>query len=224
MASNNAYGPQIVTDGLVLCLDANNAKSYPGAGTAWYDLSGNGNNGTLTNGPTFSADEGGGSMVFDGASGDDSIPITKNNLPLVDNISHTAWVKSTSISDSQNIWSQNGPIFMRIVSSKLRMGFYTGSWFYENGPTTLSSNTWYYFVTTFDGYTARAYINGNKEMETSKVGSLASNASIYVGYTPAVGEQAGFAGYISRVCRYNKTLSHAEIKQNYNALRSRFGK
>ena len=45
MASNNAYGPQIVTDGLVCCLDANNTKSYPGAGTTWYDLSGHGSNG-----------------------------------------------------------------------------------------------------------------------------------------------------------------------------------
>ena len=62
----NNYGPRIVTDGLVLCLDAGNSKSYPGSGTAWNDLSRNGNNGTL-NGPTFnSADRG--SIVFDGTN------------------------------------------------------------------------------------------------------------------------------------------------------------
>ena len=47
------YSPKIVTDGLVLSVDAANKKSYPGSGTTWYDLSGNAINGTLTNGPTF---------------------------------------------------------------------------------------------------------------------------------------------------------------------------
>jgi len=52
-------GPNIVTSGLVLQLDAANTKSYPGSGTTWTDLSGNGNNGTLTNSPTFSSANGG---------------------------------------------------------------------------------------------------------------------------------------------------------------------
>ena len=61
------YGPKIVTSGLVLCLDAANKRSYPGTGTTWTDLSGNSNNGTLTNGPTFSAGNQG-SIVFDGTN------------------------------------------------------------------------------------------------------------------------------------------------------------
>ena len=56
---------QIVKDGLVLALDAGNTKSYPGSGTSWSDLSGQGNTGTLTNGPTYSSADGG-SIVFDG--------------------------------------------------------------------------------------------------------------------------------------------------------------
>ena len=59
------YNPRIVTDGLVLLLDAGNTKSYPGTGTTWTDISRNGNNGTLTNGPTFDSANGG-SLVFDG--------------------------------------------------------------------------------------------------------------------------------------------------------------
>ena len=58
-------GPKIVKDGLVLCLDAGNSESYPGSGTTWTDLSGNGNNGTLTNGPTFNTGSLG-SISFDG--------------------------------------------------------------------------------------------------------------------------------------------------------------
>lgn len=60
------YNPKIVTDGLVMCLDAANRKSYSGTGTIWRDLVGS-NNGTLTNGPTYSS-AGGGSIVFDGAN------------------------------------------------------------------------------------------------------------------------------------------------------------
>lgn len=61
------HSPKIVTNGLVLALDAANNKSYPGSGVTWYDLSGNGNNGTLTNGPTFNVGNLG-SIVFDGTN------------------------------------------------------------------------------------------------------------------------------------------------------------
>jgi len=62
-----AHSPNTVTNGLVLCLDAANKRSYPGTGTVWTDLSGRGNNGTLTNGPTFNSGNGG-SIVFDGSN------------------------------------------------------------------------------------------------------------------------------------------------------------
>ena len=61
------YSPKIVTDGLVLCLDAGNPNSYPGSGNTWTDLSRGRNNGTLTNGPTFDSGNGG-SIVFDGST------------------------------------------------------------------------------------------------------------------------------------------------------------
>ena len=62
-----SYSPKIVTDGLVLYLDAENTRSYPGTGTTWSDLSRDGNNGTLTNGPTVDSGNGG-SIVFDGSN------------------------------------------------------------------------------------------------------------------------------------------------------------
>ena len=65
MAFNN--GPRIVTNGLVLCLDASDRNSYPGSGTTWYDVSNNGNHATLTNGPTFSTSNGG-IFTFDGSN------------------------------------------------------------------------------------------------------------------------------------------------------------
>ena len=76
-----SYNPRIVTDGLVLALDAGNPKSYPGSGTTWTDLSGNGNNGTLTNGPTYSSANGG-SIVFDGVDDYAEITDSSNNFDL----------------------------------------------------------------------------------------------------------------------------------------------
>ena len=61
-----SHSPRIVTDGLVFCLDAANIRSYPGTGTTWTDLKG-GNEGTLTNGPTFSSDNAG-SISTDGSN------------------------------------------------------------------------------------------------------------------------------------------------------------
>ena len=73
-----SYSPLIVTDGLVMYLDAANPKSYPGTGTTWTDISRNNNNGTLTNGPTFSSANLG-SIVFDGSN--DAIQL--NHRPAV---------------------------------------------------------------------------------------------------------------------------------------------
>ena len=77
-------GPKIITSGCVLSLDAADKLSYKGSGTSWYDLSGNSNTGTLTNGPTFSAGNQG-NIVFDGV---DDYLITANQ-PLTNNSSFT---------------------------------------------------------------------------------------------------------------------------------------
>ena len=79
---NILTGEDVVTSGLVLWLDAGQTRSYPGSGTTWYDLSGNGNNGTLTNGPTYSSTNGG-DLIFDGA--DDYISINSTNMNFASN-------------------------------------------------------------------------------------------------------------------------------------------
>ena len=95
------FFPSIVTNGLVLCLDAGNQLSYPGTGTTWNDLSRNGNNGTLTNGPVFNS---GGSMVFDGV--DDYISTnTNSSLTQAGSIQFTAeiWAKKSASNKDLNI-------------------------------------------------------------------------------------------------------------------------
>ncbi len=84
-------GPDINENGLVLSLDAANYKSYTGSGTTWRDLSGNSNNGTLTNGPTFNAANMG-AIVFDGT--DDKVTISMNSSFIygVSPFSLNAWI------------------------------------------------------------------------------------------------------------------------------------
>jgi hypothetical protein len=209
----------IVTDGLVLALDAANPKSYPGSGTTWFDLSGNGNNGTLVNGVGYSVDNLG-SLVFDGV--DDSVNVI--NPGISQTFSVLSWINCTNVSSSNNIVSKNGPYFMRIVSSKLRFNVLTSTgWLFQVGNATLSNNVWYNLAMVYDGSTWKGYINSNLDFSVSKTGTISSNASLYIGYTPAVGEQAGFNGNITKVSIYNRALSVQEIQQNFNALRGRYG-
>jgi hypothetical protein len=84
------HSPRIVTDGLVLALDAANSLSYPGSGTTWTDLSGKGNNGTLVNGPTFDQANGG-SIVFDGT--DDYVNLPDGLLSGTGDFTIIQWVQ-----------------------------------------------------------------------------------------------------------------------------------
>jgi hypothetical protein len=83
------YTGGLITEGLVLNLDAAKRDSYPGSGTLWKDLSGNGNNGTLTNGPTYTGVSKDASIIFDGVDDYVQIPynIGNSNVDYTINIS-----------------------------------------------------------------------------------------------------------------------------------------
>ena len=131
------YNPKIVTDGLVLALDAANVKSYPGSGTTWTDMSGNGNNVTLTNGPTFSSDNGG-SIVFDGVND----TATLSNPSTLSNYTLSLWINIISYSGERQLFSR--------VDESLGITTYGGKYMIYNGnivndlPNGLNPNT--YFV------------------------------------------------------------------------------
>ena len=137
------YNPKIVTDGLVLCYDAANDRSYPNTGTTWTDLAGS-NNGTLTNGPTFDTTNGG-SIVFDGTNDRISIPI--GDLPSGANRTLEAVVKFDSLGwrtvFSQEAGSGTGRILLGVhgTTSKL-VTFITGS--AQQHSSTVSTGTIYH--------------------------------------------------------------------------------
>ena len=188
-------------------------------GSTLIDMTGRGNTGTLTNGPTYSSANGG-SLVFDGVN--DRVDVLNPGISQTFTVS--AWVNCSNVASSNNIVSKNGPYFMRIVNSKVRFNVLTsvGSWLFQNGTTTLSNNIWYNFSMTYDSSFFKGYINSNLEFNTAKTGSISINNGLYIGYTPAAGEQAGFNGNIAQVSIYNRALTAAEIQQNFNATRSRF--
>ena len=91
-----AHSPSTVMNGLVLCLDAANSKSYPGSGDTWFDLSGRGNNGTLVNGVGYDSGNGG-SFSLDGVDDYSSVPST-NGLDLSGtstSLTVSCWARTT---------------------------------------------------------------------------------------------------------------------------------
>ena len=229
MATN--YNPRIVTDGLLLALDAGSSKSYPGSGTTWTDLSGNGINGTLTNGPTF--DSGNlGSINFDGSN--DFVTTNTQLDPEADGLfadSTSRW-SITSFFNSDTVASGTGAITGKGGGTGGGATYVT----YRDGSnlkvrlrggvrttvSSISANTWYEVTVTWDGTTSKSYLNGVFATNIS-VGSAGKQTDNFAIGATAAGSNTHFNGKISVTLVYNKALTAAEISQNYNALKGRYG-
>ena len=215
-------GPEINESGLVLYLDAGNIKSYPGSGTSWTDISGRGNTGTLTNGPTYSSSNGG-SIVFDGA--DDVITFASNNIISgTQNFTIEAIVKSNNTASPDYIFGNYGVA----NTGGLEIYFYLQKfYFYFNGVYTVSnsivsSNTWYIATFTRSGNSTSIYINSILDATGTNSTSITTNLSYRIGNGPDYNSEI-YAGNIASVKVYNRALTAAEVSQNFNALRGRFG-
>lgn len=220
---SNQYGPRIVTNGLVLCLDAGNSKSYPGSGIAWNDLSGNNNHGTLINGPTYSSSNKG-SIVFDGIN--DSV-VTSLNIGT--SFTWNIWYKTNIVSSSfRNLISIRGPSYMLMLlnATNNSMGFWASDTL-TSGPSlnmdSISTNVWYFATFAREGNSIsngyKAYMNGIFR-GSSNTGIWSSSSPIVLGGREDVAQFLN--GYISQVSIYNRSLSPQEILQNYNAAKGRF--
>ena len=148
MAVQYAFG-QIVTNGLVLALDAADRNSYPDSGTTWTDLSGNGSNGTLINGPTFSSVNGG-SIVFDGLNDyvNISTPVNLTNPSTICAFINT----SVTTGSNQVIYgpSANQEDNWLSISNNKAQIFATQTANVNNftitGTTTIEANKWYHIT------------------------------------------------------------------------------
>jgi len=218
-----SYNPRIVTDGLVLCLDAGNTKSYPGSGSTWNSLVGSGI-GTLTNGPTYSSSNGG-SIAFDGA--DDHVNCGLSSFQPTA-ITLCAWVKHTVSTDS-------GIIVKGDVNEATEWGMSFGysSPHYLLGrattyfdqlayPWTGSLLTGFHYVcyTMINNTRASLYVDGASVASTNTIGSIGLNAkNVLIGKWNNYGP---LNGNVAQASIYNRALTAAEISQNYNALKTRY--
>jgi hypothetical protein len=228
MATN--YNPKIITDGLVLALDAGNSKSYPGSGSTWTDLSGNGNNGTLANGPTYNSGNGG-YIEFDGTNDDCDLSSTP---PVNGNeITFSVWNYGIDARNSSIIWL-SGSSGIRMLQVHLP---YSGNIVYfdaGDGVTgydrinKTASNSeyrgWHHwsFTKNATNGTMYIYLDGSLwHSGTGKTRTIGTPDTIRsIGST---GSNDYHRGYISNLQLYNQELTAEEIQQNFNALKGRYG-
>jgi hypothetical protein len=225
-----AYNPKIVTDGLVLALDAANPKSYPGTGTSWSDLSKNENNGTLVNGVGYnSANKG--SLVFDGINDyvDCGNTASLNAIGGTTNITVSGWAYYTAYGGGGQPYSvitvKGNPWTWLLENPSRTFRFRITAGAADVNVADTSSHLldiWYNVVGTYDGSNMRIYVNGVLKNTRAQTGILATNA-----VTAKIGTFQGtnynLTGRISNVSIYNRALSAQEIQQNFNATRGRYG-
>ena len=229
------YNPKIITDGLVLCLDSANVKSYPGSGTTWFDLSNSKLNFTVN--ASFINSQG----LSTGASASSA------TTSLLDTDFHTILFmfkinsNGTQPEGYSGTWdkifsfnaggSDRTPGVWRYPSERRIHWRYdpgnTGADFDATSSSAFSPtgtqfflNTWYYIGVTKSGATATPHVNGvNFTSQTVANPKTAGSSAIilFQAYT------ATASAIMNCVHVYNRALSTAEVQQNFNAIRGRFG-
>jgi hypothetical protein len=224
------HSPRIVTDGLVLCLDAANRKSYPGSGTIWSDLAGS-NNGSLINSITFS-NLNRGVLVFDGT--DEYINITSNSLIndcLASDFTYEIWTnpKTTGFS-SGKIFAKGaflqttGFNGITYATSTQRFSLSYGNpsqGLIASDPGSVLPGNWYHFIFTRIGTTISFYLNNKLTYSYTNSYNFASTFPLRIsGNSQPNPDDAHQSVAIFR--QYRRGFSSTDVAQNYNALKGRF--
>jgi hypothetical protein len=223
-----SHSPRIITDGLVLCVDAANKRSYPGTGTTWTDLA-SGSNGTLTNGPTFGSDNGG-SLVFDGTN--DYVELgNDSSFDITQTLTLECWAKKTTKNNYHHLISKFPSSQCSYMLGTIKTSGYvlfqkstTGADQGLSGTFAVDvcDGNWYHIIASYNSLTSTLIMSINNKIQTTSL-----SGDIYVTATDVnIAKRTGVGQYfpsnISNVRIYNKALTVDEILQNYNATRGRF--
>lgn len=221
-----------VLNGLQVYYDAGKTASYPGSGTTWFDISGNGRNANLT-ATSYTTDSGGG-LTFTNGSGSrgqsSSFGWSGNAFTM------SVWVKPTTVDATiRRFVSMQGesPNFYNWAVTRLDGANGTGQFHsytsYAGGTlvqlrdnSTVINNAYQNFVVTWNGSILRHYKN-NLLINTSGSVSGTIDTSATTNTLIISNATETFAGNMYVVMLYNRTLSNAELTQNYDAFRKRYG-
>ena len=215
-------GPDLVQDGLVLSLDAADKNSYPGSGTTWYDLSGNGNDGTIS-GCTFSTDYNG-IFNFDGSNDKVSVSRTESGGDLTVSL----WVNPADTPSGNDRVITQG--HASNLSKRWLIAYYTSTSSYlakvYNATTgwtfgTITPNEWNHIAFTYDSGTIKTYVNGVSGGVTEGTAFGMPDISI-LSIGAMDGDTSFWNGSIKNVAIWNRVLTPTEVSQNFNAQRSIF--
>jgi len=229
--------PNIIRDTLQVYVDAANKNSYPGSGTTWTDLSGNGRNGTLTNGPTFSTSEVDGYIQLDGVN--DYITFGQNFNFTTQAFTIGMWMKLLSWNAGSGLncvtfWKgdfQNNGYYHEFNLNGQNGSFYTN----QSGASQLTSgpgptvqtflDNWMHLMFTRSGTSVTIYINGvsvNSSSGTHTNPATASTNNFIIGsYASATGNFTNMR--IAMFYIWQKALSASDVLFTFNASRKRFG-
>ncbi len=221
-------GPDVVEDGLVLALDAGNTKSYPGSGTTWTDLSGNGNNGTLVNSVGYNSSNGG-FLSFDG-SNDYAVVNSSFQVSTSVTYSFETWIYKTSTVTNSSAILISGGFGGDTDGIMIQSELYSG-----NSSTIIH-------IKSGNGDVNAVYYNGVSQVLNEESTGTDANfnlnewihiavTGITVDSTDGAAHHIGqnnndtnkFIGRISNLKVYDRALTASEVQQNYNATRSRYG-
>jgi len=212
-----SYNTSIVTDGLVLCLDAANAKSYPGTGTAWTDLSGNANNAILVN-PTYNSTTKAIGFSATGAFG--TMSISSINLSSTNNTVMYLSRQTTAGANQRRVLSG--------ISNNWLLGYWDGwsSQYYAEGWVAggggpSAETAWSMYTGTGDVSQDKwsFWKNNTKIITDSTTGGAGPNG-LCINAGIANNEKSDCE--VSLILAYNRVLTDTEILKNYNALRGRY--
>jgi hypothetical protein len=226
-ATKKKYSPEenIVTNGLVLNIDAANSISYSGIGNTWYDITGNARNFSLNNGPTFSSYNSG-LIRFDGTNDNAEISYTITFSP----ITVIVWFNSKSYSSASflgglisNYDNATNGFDIRKQGANLLLSLVTDAAIGNiNVINTVADNTWYNIAFTYNGASLISYTNGLPIATTALTGTRRNGARIALATSAYDFPTRVYACDISQILIYNRALTQQEILQNYNATKNRF--
>lgn len=229
-----AHSPRIVTDGLVLCLDAASKRSYPGTGTTWTDLKAN-KSGAMQNMTDNFSSENAGRLTFDGSNEYVSFSNGEDIFPNNNIFSITFWQyiqgRNSSVfhltgpSTSNEVWIMNSSTSFAFGDNLVFAVNASPASDYWSTGFIPPLNEWMNITFVKTSSSAHLYVDSALTASTSYSRSinLGSNMPFYIGTDPDPGGFSQFMnGYISSLSVYNRALSADEIRQNYLSTKERY--